>query len=173
MAALVFDASPLSHFARAGRLETLERLTAGDACHVTRAVMAELDAGVAAYPRLGEVLAAAWLRVVAVDEPRELNVFAAYARSLVVGERNLGEASTLAWAEVHGALAVVDDLAARKLAHARGVSVRGSIGLVMQGVKSQVIGVADGRAILQELHKAGARLPSQFEKEYDDWAAGL
>ncbi len=173
MAALVFDASPLSHFARAGRLQTLERLTAGDTCNVTRAVRAELNAGIPAYPRLGEILAAAWLHVVDVDEPRELEAFAAYARRLVVGERNVGEASTLAWAEVHGAIAVVDDLAARKLAKARGVPLRGSIGLVMQGVAGGVITVDDGLALLQELRNAGARLPPQFEKAYDAWAATL
>lgn len=171
VAQLVFDASPLSSFARAGRLATLLHLSAGDECFVPRAVLEEVKAGRDRYPLLQGVIEAAWLQVVAVDEPDELRVFAEYARRLVAGGRNVGEASALAWAEVHAAVAVVDDLAARKLAQARGVALRGSIGLIHHGVTSSALSVIEGRRLLTDLRAAGAWLPP--EEEYDAWALDL
>lgn len=98
MADLVFDAFPLSQFARAGRLDTLERLTAGHGRIVTRAVLDEIRNGVAKYETLA-AMKLPWLEHVAVDSLEELRAFAIYAARLGSGERNVGEATTLAWAE--------------------------------------------------------------------------
>ncbi len=46
MAVLVFDSAPLSCFARAKRLTTLEQLTDGDERVTTRAVIDEIRNGV-------------------------------------------------------------------------------------------------------------------------------
>jgi hypothetical protein len=52
---LVFDSTALSHFARAGRLSELQRITATDGCVVPAEVFGELARGAAAYPVLGIV----------------------------------------------------------------------------------------------------------------------
>ncbi len=169
MAKLVFDTSPLSHFARAGRLDLLERLTAADERFVTRAVLDELRRGVAQHPALGDVLQLAWLQEVATDSLDEIRAFGTYAARLVAGSRNVGEASTLAWAEVHGAEASVDDFAARKLAQERSIPLRGTVRLVCGGVRAGVLTVDEGRRLLSDLRRAGAWLPWSHD-EYDEWA---
>ncbi len=168
MVDLVFDTSPLSYFARADHIETLERLTAEDVRYLTRAVSAELADGLYQHPRLSAVINVPWLRVVSGDQPHELDLFAEYARRLGTRGRNLGEVATLAWAEAHKATAVLDDRAARKLAKERKVALRGSVGLVRHGVSGGLVTVTEGRRILEDLRAAGAWLPP--EHEYDEWA---
>jgi predicted nucleic acid-binding protein len=99
---LVFNTSPLSHFARAGELSILEDLTSDDECFVTKAVLEELERGSVAHPELAEIRRLEWLTVVPVDSLAELQAFAEYSRRLGSGLREVGEASTLAWAETHG-----------------------------------------------------------------------
>ena len=51
--------------------------------------------------------------MVSVGGLEGLGSFAAYARLLGSGARNVGEAETLAWAETNEAIAVVDEAAGR------------------------------------------------------------
>jgi predicted nucleic acid-binding protein len=67
MAMLVFDSSPLSCFARSGRLVLLEKLTAGYERVTTRAVVHELEQGCSGFPLLRDALALPWIRIVPVD----------------------------------------------------------------------------------------------------------
>jgi hypothetical protein len=53
---LVFDSSPLSHFARAGELATLRDLVSEFECVTTKAVLGELRKGVAKHPAIQEVI---------------------------------------------------------------------------------------------------------------------
>lgn len=172
MATLVFDASPLSYFARAGLLDELERLTVGSKRCVTHTVVAEIRNGKHAHPALGAVIAAPWLDVVSVDTLEGLQLFATYARRLGSARSNAGEAETLAWAELHAAIAVVDERAARKIAESRGVRLRGSIGIICNAVAERSISVDAGRAHLVGLRDAGAWLPWSTG-EYDAWAASM
>lgn len=48
---LVLDATCLSHFARADRLDVLRDLLIGRRCWTTETVLAELNRGVADYPK--------------------------------------------------------------------------------------------------------------------------
>ncbi len=130
----VFDAGPLSHFARAGQLAALHMICGGVRRTVTVAVLDELAAGVPDYPPLQGVIDADWLEHVRVDSLADLAVFAEYARFLGVSrEGDVGEAPTLAWAETHGTIAIIDDQAARNVAHQRRVAFHGSLWLVTQG----------------------------------------
>jgi hypothetical protein len=81
--ALIFNTSPLSHFARAGRLALLDRLTAAYRRVVPQAVLDELRAGELAHPPLADVGNADWLEIVACDGLAELRTFAHYVRVLV------------------------------------------------------------------------------------------
>lgn len=108
-AALGFDSSVLSPFARTGRLDVLERLVAGHQCVVTQAVLDELDRGCVEHPALADVKALPWLEIVTIDSLEKLKALTAYVRALGSDERNIGEASILAWAEVASGIAMVDD----------------------------------------------------------------
>jgi predicted nucleic acid-binding protein len=135
---LVFDNSPLSHFARAGELAALEVLTHAYDRVVTQAVLDEFARGGIEHAGLRDIQELDWLREVRVDGLAELQVFAVYAARLGSGARDIGEASTLAWAEVHEAVAVVDERAGTRHARERGLEVHGTLWLIAQGYQTDV-----------------------------------
>ena len=103
---LVFDAGPLSCFARAGRMDALRSICQGVRCAVTEEVLGELRRGIAIDPRLAGALSADWLQHVRLESLQEIASFAAYTRLLGSSrERDRGEAATLAWAECNAATA--------------------------------------------------------------------
>jgi predicted nucleic acid-binding protein len=159
MATLVFDSAPLSCFARASRLPMLEQLTEGDERVTTRAVLEEISEGVRDYAELQSVLELAWLQIKAVDGLEELRLFAAYARRLGAGRHNIGEASVLAWAEAHGAIAFTDDEVAVQIGRERGVRVQRTLALVARGVRRGLLTDAEAHTLVDELQRGGARFP--------------
>jgi predicted nucleic acid-binding protein len=132
---IVFDSTPLNHFGRAHRLSDLEAITAGHRRVTTEAVRGELEAALARHPDIDAVLRLPWLEVVSTGSLQELRLFAEYARRLGAGPRNVGEASVLAWAEVNGAIAIVDERAATNHGRERGVEVHGSLWLICEGYR--------------------------------------
>ncbi len=135
MSIFVFDSAPLSCFARANKLVLLEQLTSNHERVTTRAVLEELDEGARDHPALRQVHALEWLRVEAVDGLPELRLFAEYARVLGSGSHNIGEATVLAWAEAHRAIAFTDDGDAVNIGRRRGVEIKRTLSLVASGVK--------------------------------------
>lgn len=83
---LVFDNTPLSHFARAGRLDTLEKLVAPYRCVTPAEVTNEIHNGLTVHPGLAKVLAAQWIEVIELVEVEEVVAFARYKAELG-GER--------------------------------------------------------------------------------------
>lgn len=163
MATLVFDASPLSHFARADHVHTLRRITSTHRCTVTRAVLDEISAGARKYPELGSA-DLSWLEIGPVDGLAAMRVLFEYARILGSGSRDVGEAATLTFAEIHGAIAIVDEAAGRKAGGARGVTVHGTLWLVAQGFKANLLSEADTVALVNQLRAAEAWFPCDGEK---------
>ena len=158
--ALGFDSSVLSAFARARRLDALEMLTDGHRRVVTRAVLGELDKGVPVYGRLADVRSQQWLEIVTVDSLQELIVFSDYVRVLGSDGRNVGEASILAWAEVCGGVAIMDDHAAVSAAKSRNVAVRRSLGLLCNGLHKKTLTMEKARSLVDDLASfGGARFP--------------
>jgi predicted nucleic acid-binding protein len=158
--ALGFDSSILSAFARAERLDVLERIVSGHRCVVTRAVLDEIERGCSQYPALSDVAVLPWVATVSVDSLDELVAFAYYVRVLGAGDHDIGEASILAWAETRSGIAVVDDNAAVTAARARGVMVRRSLGLLCHGLNRGILTMDGARALVDDLRGAGgARLP--------------
>lgn len=166
---LVFNASPLNHFAKAGKLDVLASLTGGAECFVTTATLEELQNGMAKNPANAEVLGAKWMVRVALTSLAELAAFAAYARRLGSGERHVGEASTLAWAEIHSATAVVDETAGKAAGIERGVSVHGSLWLLANGLRAGLLVDREVIEIVDVLKNSRAWLPCSG-KEFLDWA---
>ncbi len=160
MAALGFDSSVLSAFARARRLEVLERLTNGHRRVVTKAVLDEMDRGIAMHRLLADIRGLTWLEIVGVDALTELIAFSDFVRILGSTGRNIGEASILAWAQISGGVAIVDDQAAVNAARAKNVVVRRSLALVGDGVHRKVITMDEARSLVDDLAASGgARLP--------------
>ena len=159
MAILVFDSAPLSCFARAGRLHVLERLTEGDERVTTNAVLDEMREGMHEHAELRNVLELSWLQVKAVDGLEELRLFAEYVRRLGAGRHDIGEASVLAWAEAHGAVAFTDDETAVQVGRERGVRVQRTLALVARGVRVEWLSETEAHALVDELRLGGARFP--------------
>lgn len=158
--ALGLDSSVLSAFARAGRLDVLDRLTAGRRRVVTEAILVELDRGCAEYSSLADVRALPWLEVVTPDSPHELEVFNEYIRVLGSGDRNVGESSILAWAEATSSAVVMDDDDAVSAARRRKVVVIRTLTLVCNGLQGRLLTSEEACALIDELVSAGgARFP--------------
>ena len=96
----VLDAMCLSHFARAERLDVLRDLLVDKECWTTQVVLEEIRQGAAIHLALRDALAADWLRVAQLDTLGEVRLFAVWAGRLGSGERDLGEASVFAAAEL-------------------------------------------------------------------------
>jgi predicted nucleic acid-binding protein len=171
----IIDASCLCCFARARRLDVLSELLGPRRVVVATAVLEEVDRGVALHPELRDVRRADWFEEVHVDGLDELKLFASYVKHLGAGERDIGECSSLAWAEAHGAIVVLDDQTAVNIARKRGVEVRRSLALVSEGLRRSVIRRGAAESLVDELQKVGgARFPCTG-RDFLAWAekAGL
>lgn len=158
METLVFDASPLSHFARANRTDVLRRITSGYRCAVTQAVLDEISAGGQKYPELCDA-DLTWLDVVRVDGLAAVRVLSDYLHVLGSGARDIGEATTLTFAEMSGAIAIVDEAAGREAGRERGVIVHGTLWLVAEAFKAALLGEADTIALVDQLAATDAWFP--------------
>jgi predicted nucleic acid-binding protein len=167
--ALIFNTSPLSHFALAGRLAMLDRLTAAYRRVAPQAVLDELRAGEVAHPPLADVRNTDWLEVVACDGLAELRAFAHYVQVLGAGLRDIGEASVLAWAEVNGGIAVIDERAGTQAAQARGVAVHGTLWLIANSLNVGELLLPEAERLVDQLRTTGARLPCSGA-EFFEWA---
>ncbi len=168
---LIFDTTCLSHFARAGRLATLESLVDPFRCVVPVEVRSEIRAGTAALPVLAEVLAADWLVSVELSEMHELAAFARYKTQLGGGpNENTGEAAVLAWTRVHGGLAIIDERAASRIAQRDGIAAHGSLWLVVQGVRRADLKRSAAEHLVDELRASGMHLPTDGSSLFS-WAS--
>lgn len=99
-----------------------------------------------------------WLEEVHVDGLRELGALITWAER--VGEKsNQGEATVLAWAEVHGATAVIDDGDARRLGRGAGLEVWGSLRVIAEAVREGHQTAYAATALVDSLIDTGARYP--------------
>lgn len=157
---LVFDNTPLSHFAHAGRLDVLERLVVPYRCVTPTEVANELHVGLVEHPLLAKVLAAQWLEVIELREVDEVVAFARYKAELGGGpDKNTGEAAVLGWTAVHGGIAIIDERAGTRIAQRDGIDVHGTMWLVANGVRSERLARADAEGVIDELAATDMALP--------------
>jgi predicted nucleic acid-binding protein len=158
---LVFDNTPLSHFARAGRLDTLGLLVEGQVCVTTAEVRTELLAGASLHPELAEALILPWMGSVDLLAMNEIELFAQYKAELGGGtSRNMGEAAVLAWARVHAAVVLIDERVGARIAQRDGIEVHGSLWLVVNGVRRRVLTRRQAEVLVDELADTDMRLPT-------------
>lgn len=159
-ATLVFDNTPLSHFARAGRLAVLEALTAAYRCVTPAEVSREIVAGIPDHPALSKAANLDWMEIIELEETREIVAFARYKAEFGGGaDRNNGEAAVLAWASVHGGVALVDERAATRAAQRDNIEVHGTLWLVTNGLRDGKLDRPDAEHIIDELAATEMALP--------------
>jgi hypothetical protein len=85
---LVLDATCLSHFARADRLDVLQDLLLGRRCWTTEIVLAELNRGLVEYPMLRHVAEQEWLLIAGLDSIAEIRLYDTWRRRVGSTERD-------------------------------------------------------------------------------------
>jgi len=156
---LVLDATCLSHFARADRLDVLRDLLVSRQCWTTETVLAELNEGIADYPLLRNVSGQEWLLVAGLDSIAEIRLFDTWLKRVGSAGRDQGEASVFAAAECHGATAITDDRRAAKVARFYGLDVHGTIWLLAAACREGKLTPTGAGSLIDALHATGHRLP--------------
>jgi predicted nucleic acid-binding protein len=156
---LVFDTGPLSHFAQEGWLGILRLVVGNRTAVIPDTVIDELRAGVQGRAHLQLVLDASWIEHHVLMSEEELAEFTKFASLLVAKGRNLGESGVLAYAKANGATAVVDDGPARKIARADNVAHIGTLGLLCEALRENLLTVDLISAVADHLLEGEYRLP--------------
>ncbi len=170
---LVFDTTALSHFARAGRLDALEQVTAGFRRVVPEVVLGEILGGVAEHPALGAIGGCTWFEIVDLDDIAETMAFATYVSEFdPTGVRHAGEAAVLSWARLHNAIAIVDDRTATYAAQRDRIEVHGTLWLIVNGYVTRALKREEAEEIVDRLLETDMRLPVDSGKALFAWAYG-
>ena len=157
----IFDATVLSSFAAADQLSVLEARYRG-VDFTTIEVSDELQRGVkAGYEHLAPALhqietvkPGGWLRVLTPRSAGEHRLRTVLDRSL-----DPGEASCLALAASRGLTLATDDLAARSLAEGEGVSLTGTLGVLVALVRDNALSLPEADAMLEAMIERRYRSP--------------
>jgi predicted nucleic acid-binding protein len=159
----IWDASALHAAAVADRLDVLGDMACcaalGSPRNVTTAAVVD------ELRRNGlRVAEQSWLAVEHVDGLDEITAVVKWA-ALVgsTSQHNRGEATVCAWADVHHAIAIMDDRGARRAAQANGLIAHGSLWLISSAVRVGQITETAASGFTNTLLNAGARYPFQHD----------
>ncbi|WFE60979.1 hypothetical protein [Micromonospora sp. WMMD712] len=158
-AVLVLDTMVLGHFTLADRLDVLHDLLIDADCWTTQVVVEELRVGSAARPELAAACEADWLGVARLGTLDEIRCFTRWTSLLGATERNLGEASVFAAAELRGGIAITDDRDATRIARKNEARVHGTIWLLAGACRTGKQTEAAAGSLVEGLRATGARLP--------------
>jgi predicted nucleic acid-binding protein len=159
MDALVFDTGPLSHFVRADWLGPLKAVVGERQALIPDMVELELRNGAHTEPRITALLDDPWMTTWVLDSDAERAAYAKFAKRLVVGDRNRGEAAVLALASQIDAVAVVDDGDARKIADTMKVRYRPTLALLCDAIREGLLTVPLVEKLADDLMRTKYRLP--------------
>jgi predicted nucleic acid-binding protein len=157
----IFDITVLSNFAVVGRVELFETRYRSVA-FTTVEVGDELRRGVKAgyaylepiWQQIESINPTGWLRVLTPDSTAEHHL-----RTELGDVLGPGEASCLALAISRGLTFATDDLAARRLAKERNVSLTGTCGILIALVRNDTLSLAEANAILTSMIQRHYRSP--------------
>lgn len=137
------NASPLIFLSRAGLVDLLQ--LEGNQIVVPKPVFEEIQRRGSDDPTVQAIEKTNWLCV--VEPPPIPDTIRAW-------DLGVGETAVLAWGSHNpGTVIIVDDLAARRCAASHGISVRGTLGLVLTAKKRGVI--PEARPVLEKLRQSG------------------
>jgi predicted nucleic acid-binding protein len=158
-ALVVLDNTVLTNFGLLRRTDLVTELWPGWACS-TPEVLAEYSAGIQAVGLPPD----AWRDLPVMSLRSSENALALrLAHRLGAGER-----SCLAVAINRGALLATDDRVARQYAQKARLEVTGSLGILVQNVKTGRLSLVQAQSLLDTLRAAGYRSPSQSLDEFFD-----
>ncbi|BAD55789.1 hypothetical protein [Nocardia farcinica] len=164
---LVFDTSPLCHFARSDWLGVLKAVVGERAAVIPDVVAFELRNLASNDDRIGAVLRAPWIEHRELRNPQELAAFAQFSARLVRRNRNRGEAGVLALARTLPGIAVVDDAAGRRAARDYSIEYCPTLRLLCEAIRTGLLTVPLVSALADDLLINEYRLPfapGGFEK---------
>jgi predicted nucleic acid-binding protein len=156
---LVIDTTCLSHFALADRLDDFRELLIDWDCWTTRVVIEELRSGSVEYPALKDACSLDWIQVAELDSLDEFRAFAKWARLTGSGDRDAGEASVFAVAELRGGIALTDDRDATAAARTHKLRAHGTVWLLAGACRAGKLTETAAGSIIDSLRRSGARLP--------------
>ncbi len=153
---LIWDASAVNPAARADRLDVLIDLASSCRHVMTAAVVEEL-----ARHGLRQNVTDCGFEIVHVDGLTEIVALARWVdRAGATEDHNRGEATVLAWADVHGATAMIDDRDARIAAQRSGVRAHGTLWLIIRAVIEGRLSEKSAARLVDTLRDSGARYPT-------------
>jgi hypothetical protein len=126
---------------------------------VTDIVRDEIRRGRATRSQLAAVESAEWLGNGNLATDAELIAFLGWTERIGSTERDRGEASVFAFAEVHGATAITDDRQATTVARIRGLEVHGSLWLIASFCAAGKLTAHAASGLIETLRAVGLRLP--------------
>lgn len=165
----VFDSSALHHFAVADRLDVLGSLVRGHTAVTTRAVRDEIERSAVQDPRLLRLAGADWLETRPVDGLDDLVPLSRWVERIGAGKFHRGEATVLSYAEVHGAVAIIDDKRAAQLGRRFRVEVHGSLWVIAEACRSGTTSLSSVTGLIDTLRATGARYPCDGAG-FEGWA---
>ena len=157
---VIANTTAISNFASVGRLDLLQALL-GEV-FISSGVYDEIQDGLQEgydfysdlegliYPFTEE----GWLRLTSLEGEDELKLYGSLPKQL-----HWGEASCLAIARHRGWALLTDDKKARKVAREWGITLSGTLGVLVQAVQAGLLTVDEGNGLLREMIAKGYRSP--------------
>jgi predicted nucleic acid-binding protein len=147
---LLLDNTALTNFALAGRPDLVLDLWGAD-CATTTSVMAEYQAGITSRGLPAHI----WDDLIQLTLQPVEQAFA----DQMPPQLGIGERSCIAIAVHRQGLLVCDDAKARREAQRHGVTVTGTIGILVLNVRQGNLTPADGNSVLTHMIAQGYRSP--------------
>lgn len=144
---ILIDNTVLSNFALIGELNLLRYYSQGKGA-ISGYVLAEFERGAKEGIFINTSLD--WLEVLTLVDSKEKSLFEIFSKRLGVGE-----SSCLAIAISRGYDLLSDDMAVRKIAMHEGVRLSGSIGVLLELIRTNRISIEKGNTILSGFIKHG------------------
>jgi len=145
--AVVADNTVLSNFALIEREDILAKLFK-DTLFTTEEVLEELKQG--EYRNVLPERDWQWIKVLKKESSKEEFLFRLFAESF-----GKGESSCLSIAISRDLKVLTDDKDARKLAQRREVSVSGTIGVLVEAVREELLSIEEGNTMLSDMIEQG------------------
>ena len=145
---IVSDTTPIISLMKVGRLDLLHQLY-GEIC-IPEAVYNELTASSAFRSEANRILQSTFIRIVEVQERRAVDIL---RRATYL---DLGESEAIVYADkVKADILLMDERAGRKVAKSMGITVTGTVVILLSGFDEQLMNANDVLNALKELEKAG------------------
>ena len=161
MPGFILDTTVLSNFAAAGIMELLPKVYGQTTC-TTAEVLNELKQGVKrGYSHLEAAVNAVegpkcWVKLTVLQSVDEQELSREFGEFL-----DPGESSCLVFAVSRDMVLATDDIAARRLATRRKVSLTGTLGLLVEMVRQEVMTLERANEVLVRMIEQGYRSPCE------------